>query len=147
MTKNVGYSQESKVTMISSTTPSNFTVEPSLSYRMVGVSIIIWIFNFSIMSLVMTLMLAPRSTKAFLAWTPFICMVTIRIPRFEYLRITKFSSIRSYNYPRTWNIWGIYWNLIEKIIFEKGILLKKNFFNHCFVTNVKPTIFWRDNCL
>ena len=40
--------------------------------------------------------------------------------------------------------------MIEKIIVEdveEGKFLIKNFFNHFFVTDVKPTICWNDNFL
>ena len=45
---------------------------------------------------------------------------------------------------------GDCWNMIEKIIIkdiEEGKLMIKNVFNHCFVTDVKNSIWWNDNFL
>ena len=35
----------------------------------------------------------------------------------------------------------------EIVVSKEGRFLIKNVFNHCFVIDVKPAIFWDENCL
>jgi len=85
-TKNLAwYSQESIETITSSTTPSGAALDLFASYNIVVVFINDhWGFNLSMVSIVITLMAAPRSIKVWGTMIPSMCTSTIGLPESRY---------------------------------------------------------------
>ena len=99
--KSTGYSQESKETMISSSTFSGTTLDLLASSKIVVVCRIFGKFKHCMVSIVMTLIAAPQSIRVLETEKLLIEIVIIGIPGSIYFSIVVFVDIRLANFPMT----------------------------------------------
>ena len=101
-TKNsAGYSHESTEIMRSSNIPSGLIVDQFASSKMVGVGLRLVSPSFLIVSMVTTLIVAPKSTSTLGIYVLPICIVTVEFPRSSYFSKRVFPIINSDNFPMT----------------------------------------------
>ena len=100
--KTVGYSQESIVTITSSTIPSGVTVDQSASCRTVVVFLKVpWRLSFNIVSLVMKLMATHKSIRVLGNMTPSMCTYITRLLGSRYFGKITLPNIKSDSCPTT----------------------------------------------
>ena len=104
--KLAGYSQESTVIMRSSKIPSGLIVDLSASYKMVGVGLRLASPSFLTVSIVITLIVSPKSISMLGICVHPICTMTVGFPRSSYLAKRVFPIINADNFPMTWTVEG-----------------------------------------
>ena len=102
--KSTRYSHESTETMRSSKIPSGLIVDLSASSRMVGVGRRLVSPSFRTISMVITLIAAPRSTNTFSIYVFPICTVIVGFPGSSYLARRVFPIISSNSFPMAWTV-------------------------------------------
>ena len=99
--KSVGYCLESNELTRSSKIPSGLIVDLSASSKMVGVGLRLVSPSFHTVSMVMTLIDAPKSIGTLGICVLPICTLTVGFPGSSYLDKRVFPIINSYNFPMT----------------------------------------------
>ena len=104
--KSAGYSHESTEMTRSSRIPSGLMVDLSTNSKMVGVGLILVSPIFFTVSIVMTLIAAPKSTSTLGICVCPICTVTVGFLGSSYLVTRVFTVINVDNFPMTWIVAG-----------------------------------------
>jgi len=103
--KSAGYSQESTETITSSTISSRVMVEQSTSYNTIVVFLKkLWRLSLSIVSFVITLMVAPRSIELCGTILPLMWKSTTGLLESRYCGQSIYHNIRLNNFPITFMV-------------------------------------------